>query len=138
MSLQEFASLGAAMSGLGVMLGIIYFGIELHQNTRAVRVSALQQVINSFAGVSFDIARDRNLVDLFLRAGADYASLDDVERTQFSLMLRSYLATGRERAFPDRNPFAAQRSLVRNPQQHQIRPLDAGDAGLLERNPGPV
>lgn len=91
MSLQEFALLGAAMSGLGVMLGVIYFGIELRQNTIAVRVSALQQVINSFAGVSFDVARDKKLVDLFVRAGRDYASLDEVERMQFSLMLLSYL-----------------------------------------------
>ena len=91
MSLQEFASIGAAMSGVGVMLGVVYFGIELHHNTRAMRVSALQQVINSFASVSFDIAKDKNLVDLFLRAGRDYAALSEVEHTQYSLMLLSYL-----------------------------------------------
>ena len=38
-------------------------------NTRAVRASAYQQVVNSFAAISFDIAKDKNLVHLYLRPG---------------------------------------------------------------------
>jgi hypothetical protein len=91
MSLQEFAWLGAAMSGIGVMLSVLYFAVELRHNTRAVRASAFQQVVNSFAGVSLELARDRSLVDLFVRAAKDYAALDIVERTQYSYMLISYL-----------------------------------------------
>jgi hypothetical protein len=91
MSLQEFAELGAAMSGVGVIASVIYVSIQISHNTRAVRASAFQQVINSFAAISFDIARDRNLVDLYLRAGRDFAALDEVERAQYSLMLLSFL-----------------------------------------------
>lgn len=91
MSLQEFAWLGAAMSGVGVMLSVLYFAVELRHNTRAVRASAFQQVVNSFAGVSMELARDRTLVELFVRAAKDYPALDIVERTQYSYMLLSYL-----------------------------------------------
>ena len=91
MSLQEFAWLGAAMSGVGVMLSVLYFAVELRHNTRAVRASAFQQVVNSFAAVSMELARDRSLVDLFVRAAKDYPALDIVERTQYSYMLLSYL-----------------------------------------------
>lgn len=91
MSLQEFAWLGAAMSGVGVMLSVLYFAVELRHNTRAVRASAFQQVVNSFAGVSMELARDRTLVELFVRAAKDYPALDVVERTQYSYMLLSYL-----------------------------------------------
>ena len=91
MSLQQLAWLGAAMSGVGVMLSFIYFAVQIRQNTRAVRASAFQQVVNSFAGISFDIARDRNLVDLFLRGSRDFVSLDEVERVQFTYMMLSYL-----------------------------------------------
>jgi hypothetical protein len=91
MSLQELAELGAAMSGVGVIASVIYVSIQISQNTRAVRASAFQQVVNSFAAISFDIARDKNLVDLYLRAGRDFAALDDVERAQYSLMLLSFL-----------------------------------------------
>jgi hypothetical protein len=91
MSLQEFAWLGASMSGVGVLASIIYVSIQIRNNTRAVRASAFQQVVNSFAAISFDIAKDKNLVDLYLRAGRDFASLSELERAQYSLMLLSFL-----------------------------------------------
>jgi hypothetical protein len=91
MSLQQLAWLGAAMSGVGVMLSFIYFSIQVRHNTRAMRASAFQQVVDSFAGVSFDIARDKNLVDLFVRAARDFAALNEVERTQYTYMMLSYL-----------------------------------------------
>jgi hypothetical protein len=91
MSLEQFAWLGAAMSGVGVMLGLVYFSIELRHNTRAVRASAFQQVVNSFADVSLELAKDRRLVDLFVRAAKDYGSLDEIERTQYTYMILTYL-----------------------------------------------
>jgi hypothetical protein len=91
MLLQEFAWLGATMSGVGVLASIIYVSIQIRNNTRAVRASAFQQVVNSFAAISFDIAKDKNLVDLYLRAGRDFASLNELERAQYSLILLSFL-----------------------------------------------
>jgi hypothetical protein len=91
MTLEQFAWLGAAMSGIGVMLGLVYFSIELRHNTRAVRASAFQQVVNSFADVSLEIAKNKSLVELFVRAAKDYPSLGEIERTQYTYMLLSYL-----------------------------------------------
>src|ERR1022692_4108289 len=87
MSLEQFAWLGAAMSGVGVMLGFVYFSIEIRHNTRAVRASAFQQAVNSFAEVSFELTKDKRLVELFIRAAKDYASLDEIERTQYTYMI---------------------------------------------------
>ena len=91
MSLQELAELGAAMSGVGVVASVIYVSIQISNNTRAVRASAFQQVVNSFAAISFDIAKDKKLVDLYLRAGKDFTALDQLDRAQYSLMLLSFL-----------------------------------------------
>src|SRR5450759_1695030 len=79
------------MSGVGDILSVIYVSIQIRHNTRAVRASAFQQVVDSFAGISLDIAKDKNLVDLYLRASQEFASLSDVERAQYSLMLLSFL-----------------------------------------------
>ena len=76
---------------MSVFLQIIYVSIQIRNNTRAVRASAFQQVVNSFAAISFDIAKDKKLVDLYLRAGKDFAALDELERAQYSLMLLSFL-----------------------------------------------
>jgi len=79
------------MSGVGDILSVIYVSIQIRHNTRAVRASAFHQVVNSFAAISFDIAKDRNRVDLYLHAGRDLASLGEMERAQYSLMLLSFL-----------------------------------------------
>jgi hypothetical protein len=91
MNLEQLASLGNILSGLGVIATVIYMSIEVRNNTSAVRSSAFQQVVNSFASISFDIAKDKNLTELFLRAGRNSAALDEVERTQYNFMLLSFL-----------------------------------------------
>ena len=63
----------------------------IRHNTRAVSASAFQQVVDSFAEISFEIARDRELVALYLKAGRDYRSLPEVDRARYSLMLLSFL-----------------------------------------------
>ena len=60
MSLQEFAWLGASMSGVGVLASIIYVSIQIRNNTRAVRASAFQQVVNSLPQSPSTLRRIRN------------------------------------------------------------------------------
>lgn len=91
MTLEQFAWLGNIVSGLGVIATVIYTAVQIRSNTRAVRASAFQQIVDSFSSISFDIAKDKNLTDLFLRAGRDFSGLSDVERAQYNFMLSSFL-----------------------------------------------
>jgi hypothetical protein len=91
MLLEQLAWLASVVSAIAIVVSAIYASIEIRHNTVAVRASAFQQVVDSFAANSFDIAKDRRLVDLYLRAGKEFASLEEVERTQYSLMLLSFL-----------------------------------------------
>jgi hypothetical protein len=89
--LERLASLASVISAFAVVVSVIYASIQIRHNTRAVTASAYQQVVNSFAEISFDIASNRGLADLYLRGGKDFRSLDEVERAQYSLMLLSFL-----------------------------------------------
>ncbi len=91
MLLEQLAWLASVVSAIAIVVSAIYASVQIRHNTLAVRASAFQQVINSFAAISFDIAKDRNLVDLYLRAGKEFASLGEVDRAQYSLMLLSFL-----------------------------------------------
>lgn len=91
MTLQDFAWLATTVSGVGVIFTLIIFSIQIRGNTRAVRAATFQQVVNSFASISFDIAKDKALVDLYIRAGREFALLGEVERVQFGFMLLSFL-----------------------------------------------
>lgn len=89
--LEQLASLASVISALAVVLSVVYAAVQIRQNTRAVTASAYQQVVNSFAEISFEIAKNRNLADLYIRGGRDFKSLGEVERAQYSLMLLSFL-----------------------------------------------
>lgn len=89
--LERLASLATVVSALAVVISVVYASIQIRQNTRAVRASAFQQVAISFAEISFEIGADRKLADLFICAGRDYVSLDEVERMQYTLMLLSFM-----------------------------------------------
>jgi hypothetical protein len=91
MTLESLSALASVISALAIVASVVYAAVEIRQNTRAVRASAFQQVVNSFAEISFEIAKRAELVDLYLRAGRDYGSLPEVERAQYSLMLLSFL-----------------------------------------------
>ena len=91
MWLEHLAWFASVVSALAIVVSAIYASMQIRHNTRAVRAAAFQQVVNSFAQISFDIAKDKELVDLYLRAGRDFPSLGEVERAQYSLMLLSFL-----------------------------------------------
>jgi hypothetical protein len=89
--LETFALLGEALTGVGALVSILYLTIEFQKSARAVRASAFQQVVNSFASFSFDTARSPELVDLWVRAAEDFDSLTELERAQYSLLILSLL-----------------------------------------------
>jgi hypothetical protein len=90
-SLGNLAAWASIVSALAIVVSVVYASVEIRQNTRAVRAAAFQQVINSFAEISFEIAARSELVNLYLRAGRDYAALPEAQRAQYSLMLLSFL-----------------------------------------------
>ncbi len=69
MSLGDWASIASLLSAVTLVVSVFYVSIQIRHNTRAVRASAFQQVVDSFAGISLDIAKDKSLVDLYLRGG---------------------------------------------------------------------
>ena len=103
MTLEQLASLGSLMSGIGVIATVIYTAAQIRSNTRAVRASAFQEVVDSFASISFDIGKDRNLTELFLRAGRGSPPLSEVERAQYDFMLLSFLRRAESLYFQTEN-----------------------------------
>ena len=89
--LEQLAWVASVVSAIAIVATAMYASIQIRHSTRAVRASAFQQVVNSFASISFDIAKDKALVDLYVRAGRDFVSLGELERTQYRLILLSFL-----------------------------------------------
>lgn len=88
--LEHLASIASIVSAFAIVVSVIYAALQIRQNTSAVTVSALQQVMDSFAEISFEIGRDKALCDLVVRANRDFGSLPPPERLQFTLMTLSF------------------------------------------------
>jgi hypothetical protein len=56
MSLENLSALASIISALAIVASVVYASVEIRQNTRAVHASAFQQLVNSFAEISFEIA----------------------------------------------------------------------------------
>src|SRR5262245_44412719 len=91
MSLEQLTSLSSTVSAVALVASVIYASVQIRHNTRAVLASTFQQVVNSFAEISFDISKDKTLVNLYLRAGQEFATLGELERVQYTFLLLSLL-----------------------------------------------
>lgn len=85
MTLQETAQI---LGGMGVIASMIYVGIQIRNNARAVRAATYQQVSASLSANLDVLFQNAEACSLVLRGGDDFNSLDRLEkaRYRFSLM----------------------------------------------------
>jgi hypothetical protein len=89
-TLQDLGSIGEFVAAIATLITLIYLAAQIRQNTRAVRSSAFQQVVDSFSEISLEIGLNREVSDILARAHKDYSSLDDAERRRHWSVLLSF------------------------------------------------
>jgi heme/copper-type cytochrome/quinol oxidase subunit 1 len=82
-TLNELGSLGEFISGLAVVVTLIYLALQIRHNTRAVRSSMHQDMIESTLRIAESVSDNENLGRIVLKADEDYESLTTEERTRF-------------------------------------------------------
>ena len=82
-SLVELIGAGA------VLVGLIFVGLELRQNTAAVQSSTLQGMIDLTTNYLVDTSLDPEFIRLLSKAQANPYDLDDVEALQIQRIVRS-------------------------------------------------
>ena len=91
MTLEDLGNIGEAVSGIAVIVTIVYLAIQIRQNTKAVRTAAFQQVVDSFAEFSASLSHDRELVQIVINGNRDYDALNELDRGRYDLAMRSFL-----------------------------------------------
>ncbi len=79
----EMASTGA------ILLGLIFVGLELKQNTEAVESQTSQGLLELANQANNQIASDRQLAELLLRVIKDVDELNELEALQYSRFVHS-------------------------------------------------
>ncbi|HEY5072567.1 MAG TPA: hypothetical protein VII63_11110 [Caulobacteraceae bacterium] len=118
MSLSDLASIGSFVSGLGVLVSLIYLSLQIRQNTHAHRAMAHQDRLN-FVKEFLGRLTEASMASVFLRGSAGDDQLTEVEITQYrSLMHGWFLGMAEivwlhERGVLDSDRFAGSMAALR-------------------------
>jgi len=82
-TLNELGSLGEFISGLAVVVTLIYLALQIRHNTRAVRSSMHQDMVGSTARIAESVSDNADLGRIVLKADEDYDNLTKGEFIRF-------------------------------------------------------
>jgi hypothetical protein len=89
----RFRALVEITSAAAVVLGLVFVGLELNQNTDAIGAQAIFE-LNASSNESFrQIAENPELTEILRRGYADPQSLDENERYRFDYWVRAIFNT---------------------------------------------
>jgi hypothetical protein len=83
MNLSELANVGEFLGGIGVVVGLIFVGVQLRQNTRAVQRSSAREAGNALVASLQIYADSAELSEIIIRAFESLESISPVERYRF-------------------------------------------------------
>ena len=89
MSLSDLASIGSLVSGIAVLVSLIYLGLQVRQNTHVHRASAHQARLD-FVMEFLDGLTDASLAPIFLRGLEGDPSMTEVEFTRFRAFMHRW------------------------------------------------
>jgi hypothetical protein len=82
-TLIELGSLGEFIGAIGVVASLAYLALQIRHNTRSVRSSMHQDMVESTLRVAESLSDNADIARIVLKAEADYDHLTDEERIRF-------------------------------------------------------
>ena len=82
-TLNELGSLGEFISGLAVIVTLVYLALQIRHNTRAVRSSMHQDMIDSTLRIAESLSDNESVARIVLKADEDYDKLTREELLRF-------------------------------------------------------
>ncbi|MBW2493425.1 MAG: hypothetical protein JRE43_01640 [Deltaproteobacteria bacterium] len=83
MTLDQLGNLGEFISGLAVVVTLVYLAIQIRHNTRAVRSSMHHAMIDSTLRIAESLSDNADVARIVLRADEDYDNLTQEELIRF-------------------------------------------------------
>ena len=76
-------------AAVGIIAGLIFVGVELKQNSAAVKAETMLGLNDATTDYTLLLASDRDMNRLERKARADFSSLDETESSQFYYIQRT-------------------------------------------------
>ena len=87
MPLDQIANIAEICAALLVIVSLIYVGLQIRQNTKAVRLSTAHNITEEFRDNYAAIAQQGDLAEIYLKGLVDVDSLNPTEQMRFYLHL---------------------------------------------------
>ena len=92
MNLNDLANLGQIIGAMAVVVSLNYVGLQIRQNTNAVRAAAAQSVHEYFASWYHLLASDESLAQVVIDGIKDYGSLSEKDKARFIATFMAFLS----------------------------------------------
>ena len=93
MGIDHLANLAEIFAAVLVIVSLVYVGVQIKQNTSALRSNTAHNTSEAFTDLYLILARSREMSDIFSRGTRDYESLDSVEKVQFFAYFQKFFRT---------------------------------------------
>jgi hypothetical protein len=131
MSLESIRLVVDILSGLGVVVSLIYVGVQIRQSARATRLAAVQAFTQALGRSEEMIIQDGGFTEILKHglAGNTHA-LPDTDRIRLNIFYRNALRTFQSAYYQYRN--GALEAAVWEPQGRSLAGIFQADRGLRE------
>ena len=118
-SLEKTYYFAEIIAAIAVVISLIYVGLQVQQNTKAVRISSLQNATQELRELYIHWGRDAEMADIIARGVEDFENLSRAEKIMYysslHLMMHGYensFFQAQESALSEQYWQAAERVLV--------------------------
>ena len=88
LKLGEWAQIAEIVAAVAVVFSLVYVGLELRENTSAVRAASVQAITTGTRDALMTVASDAELARVVRLGAYDRSSLTDDEKYRFSIFSR--------------------------------------------------
>ena len=102
LSLDSAAKVAEVVGAIAVVVGLLFVGIEIRENTIAQQFSATQTLVSEY-NTAVSAINDREFVCIYIRAGNDFQSLSQSDKIRFSILMQPVFRTFEQLHYSDLN-----------------------------------
>ena len=87
MNWEAIGAIANLLAAIGVIASLIYLAVQIRQNTRAVRSSSVQSLVQSLSATSQAVLENEYIIPIMLKANAGLETLTDEESARLHFLL---------------------------------------------------
>ena len=91
MTIEDISNISQALVAMATVLGLVFVGFLIRQNTRATQAAAHHNVSNSLNDLNLMFAANADMTQIYLAGMDDRRALSPQERWRFASVTRAYM-----------------------------------------------